>query len=125
MSKRDSLNTYLEEEIEVDGKICEIIYSCKPNHQIKDYIFIIPGNPGIAKYYIELLLLLKKELSNYSIIIIGYAGFTLKNRKVALTIEEEATHKKEVILNILNEIPEDSKINIIGHSVGGLVIRRI
>lgn len=92
------------------------------NNKLK--IFIIPGNPGIAEYYIEFAKCMADEINiDSDIYIISYAGFSLKkNRHYALL--EELQHKKDVILYLTGD-EQNTEIIIIGHSIGGWITKEI
>ncbi|WCL49618.1 hypothetical protein [Leptospira sp. GIMC2001] len=108
---------------------------------IHKFIFIIPGNPGIADYYNNLKNLLESGLGRYtSIHILPYYGFRKDKPDRLYNLIEETEDKIDQIEAILNlhtkntsikksksksEKKEKFQIILIGHSIGGWIAKEI
>lgn len=89
----------------------------------KDVIICITGNPGIPDFYIEFAAELYKS-TGLPLCIIGHAGHdvvpdeqssVLKGQEHLFHLEGQLKHKLELINNYIDK---QSKLHLIGHSIG-------
>lgn len=112
-------NMLTEKEENISGINTDIISYCSES---KTKILIFPGNPGIADLYKNFAELIIEAMGgNCCIYIIGYAGFTKKKPERHYTIQEETEHKAEVIHQLRKNWAPDSRIFILGHSIGSWI----
>jgi len=85
-------------------------------------ILIVPGNPGLASFYEEFMLVLQKELSDEALSIwaVSHIGHEQKSppylpTERTYTLEEQVEHKLALIDLLL---PPSARITLIGHSIG-------
>jgi len=85
-------------------------------------ILIVPGNPGLASFYEEFMLVLQREISEepLSIWAVSHIGHEQKSPSYlpierTYTLEEQVEHKLALIDLLL---PPSARITLIGHSIG-------
>ncbi|HMV45101.1 MAG TPA: hypothetical protein PK079_15975 [Leptospiraceae bacterium] len=89
-------------------------------------ILILPGNPGIGSLYIDLgKILYEKFNGQLNLYLISYAGFTKKKSEKKYTLKEELDHKINLIQELKKEWHPDSKVLIVGHSIGAWLAKEI
>ena len=66
---------------------------------MKTHIFVVPGNPGITKYYEDFSNLLKD--SGLKVDILSYETFTDPYESCSFSIENEVSNKKDQILKLI------------------------
>ncbi|EZA59152.1 hypothetical protein DMN91_007758 [Ooceraea biroi] len=100
-------------------------------HSSKHVVLVIPGNPGIPRFYEEFVKTLNSKLtSDIPVWIIGHAGHVQppENLEIAMPSDKkwaeyygltaQIRHKAEFIKKY---IPEDAQLHIIGHSIGAWI----
>jgi len=95
--------------------------------QNKDIIIIIPGNPGLAEFYVEFMQSLQVSMESrppvtvWSVAHAGHDTFSpswLPTDK-AFNFEEQIEHKLDVLASL---IPTSARITLVGHSIGCKII---
>ncbi|MCB1190689.1 MAG: hypothetical protein H7A23_23075 [Leptospiraceae bacterium] len=121
------MSLFVKKIINVDGIDSEIYQNTNlKTHEQFFHIVIIPGNPGIGGYYLNLSRSIwEKTKGQYGLSILSYAGFTEQNTNRVFSITEEAEHKIKLIKVIRQELPKNSKLILIGHSIGGWICLKI
>mmetsp|Transcript_13299 Transcript_13299/g.21818 ORF Transcript_13299/g.21818 Transcript_13299/m.21818 type:complete len:358 (-) Transcript_13299:103-1176(-) len=82
--------------------------------------FLIPGNPGVVTYYTKFL----KELHSlyngrHRVVGVGHLGHD--NNGGLYSLEDQILHKLDVFDMLESEVKPETKIILIGHSVGAYV----
>ncbi|XP_034830421.1 lipid droplet-associated hydrolase [Maniola hyperantus] len=87
----------------------------------ENVIMCITGNPGISEFYIDFASELYR-CTSIPVCIIGHAGHEEsldKNNKHLFNLNDQLLHKLDLIEN---HIDKNSKIHLIGHSIGAWMI---
>lgn len=97
-------------------------------HSSKNIILVIPGNPGVPRFYEGFIKALNSKLaSDTPVWVIGHAGHVQppENLDIAMpgdhkwaecySLTAQVQHKAEFIKKY---VPEDAHLHIIGHSIG-------
>uniref|UniRef100_A0A060SYX5 ARAD1C04334p n=1 Tax=Blastobotrys adeninivorans TaxID=409370 RepID=A0A060SYX5_BLAAD len=94
------------------------------------FVFI-PGNPGLADFYIPYLKKVAEELPEYEIFCPSHLGFgtttveegSVSNELPVYTLDQQIDHKVDLIHRLTRNGPR--KLVIMGHSVGSWFVQRI
>jgi hypothetical protein len=85
-------------------------------------IILIPGNPGVASFYLEFANILSEFLKIPATFhCISYAGFNQDFHGKLYSLTEEIEHKKSVYHFLKKSWKPKTKVWIIGHSIGGYI----
>lgn len=97
-------------------------------HSSKNIVLIIPGNPGVPRFYESFMKALNSKLtSDTPVWIIGHAGHVQppKNLDIAMPgddkWEEHYSLKAQIrhkVAFIKKYVPEDAHLHLVGHSIG-------
>ncbi|XP_069182433.1 lipid droplet-associated hydrolase-like [Procambarus clarkii] len=118
-------------EILVRGKPTEVLSLGQSlNENPENVILIIPGNPGVASYYINFMQTIYASLKDtHSVWTISHAGHCHTSHISAwpdnnhvYDLEEQIHHK---IAFIQDHIPQQANVTLIGHSIGCQIILKI
>ncbi|EDK42078.1 hypothetical protein LELG_00256 [Lodderomyces elongisporus NRRL YB-4239] len=101
-----------------------------------DLLVMVPGNPGLVKYYIPYLNLIQKSIPRFEVYCIGYAGYFDKSSKHSTTsakvynVDEQIHHMHQVLKQIiLNHWKKDQdrppRLFFLSHSLGAFITQRI
>ncbi|KAI8902663.1 hypothetical protein BC833DRAFT_520839 [Globomyces pollinis-pini] len=91
----------------------------------RNVLLMIPGNPGIAEYYLPFLTTVKSQLGpKLDIIAVSYPGFTA-NDHVLLSLKEQVDHKIALLDLLIDIYPDNTRFFIAGHSVGAYMAHQI
>ncbi|CAH2231651.1 jg19470 [Pararge aegeria aegeria] len=107
--------------IRLNGVQTPLITWGDPISNNENVIICITGNPGISDFYIEFASELFKSMS-IPICVIGHAGHEEsldKKNKYLFNLKDQLEHKLDLIENHINK---NSKIHLIGHSIGAWMI---
>nr|XP_012235242.1 PREDICTED: UPF0554 protein C2orf43 homolog [Linepithema humile] len=101
-------------------------------HSSKHIVLVLPGNPGVPRFYGDFIKTLSLRLiSDVPVWLIGHAGHVQppKNLDIAMPSDEKWTecygltaqvqHKVEFIKKY---VPEDAHLHLIGHSIGAWMV---
>ncbi|KAJ2948087.1 hypothetical protein O0L34_g9884 [Tuta absoluta] len=110
----------------------ELITWGNPFHsKVKDVIICVTGNPGVPDFYIEFGEQLHKS-TGFPVCVVGHAGHVhladlesnlLSPDRVQLyNLEGQIAHKLDLINN---KIDKNSKLHLIGHSIGAWMLLEI
>jgi pimeloyl-ACP methyl ester carboxylesterase len=84
-------------------------------------VLIVPGNPGVAVFYIPFASAVAASLSDGAVVVVGHAGHDQKRTEEGgkfVGLREQVLHKEAV----LRHFGEPKDVVLIGHSVGSYVI---
>ncbi|XP_069951902.1 lipid droplet-associated hydrolase-like isoform X1 [Cherax quadricarinatus] len=118
-------------EILIRGQPTEVLSLGQSlNESPENIILIIPGNPGLASFYIDFMQTIYSSLKEtHSIWAISHAGHCHTSHISAwpdsnnvYNLEEQINHK---IAFIQDHIPQQAKVTLIGHSIGCQIILRL
>ncbi|XP_071524363.1 lipid droplet-associated hydrolase [Panulirus ornatus] len=96
----------------------------------KSIILIIPGNPGVASYYVSFMQAIYSHLSNkHAVWTISHAGHCCTSDisfwpddSHVYNLKDQINHK---ISFIQDYVPREARITLIGHSIGCHIILKI
>lgn len=83
-------------------------------------VFVIPGNPGVARFYESFALALGEGVDARSVDVVGYLGHTERdrpNRSEWFTLEEQKVHVRDYLAERLRE-ERGRECVVVGHSIG-------
>lgn len=86
-------------------------------------VFVVPGNPGVARFYEAFATALGERLDARTVDVIGYLGHTecaRPNRSEWFTLEEQKAHVRDYVDARLREEAKTSNTEcvVVGHSIG-------
>lgn len=125
-----SLSTYSHQP-------CTSIYHKDPlNNETEDarqLLVMIPGNPGLADFYITYLNLIQKQFPNFELLAISHAGFgSTSDEKIDddkdfafYNLEFQINHKVKIITDFVLRQERMTEIYFLSHSVGSYVTQRV
>ncbi|KAL0131786.1 hypothetical protein PUN28_002971 [Cardiocondyla obscurior] len=102
-------------------------------HSNKRVVLVIPGNPGLPRFYEGFIKALRSK-SNTDVWAIGHAGHTQPPENLAIampgdekwaeyySLTAQVQHKAEFIKRY---IPEDVHLHLIGHSIGAWMVLKL
>mmetsp|Transcript_4910 Transcript_4910/g.16086 ORF Transcript_4910/g.16086 Transcript_4910/m.16086 type:complete len:310 (+) Transcript_4910:175-1104(+) len=108
---------------------------CTPP-QSRDLVVVLPGNPGIAEYYLELAKEVAAGLSGTSVAVVGWLGFSATTEggprgTGVVDLESQIQHGRRTLGELLVTNGSGSpqrpprKVALVGHSIGALVAAEI
>eukprot|EP01063_Lacrimia_lanifica_P024494 TRINITY_DN32391_c0_g1_i1.p1 TRINITY_DN32391_c0_g1~~TRINITY_DN32391_c0_g1_i1.p1 ORF type:complete len:316 (+),score=71.31 TRINITY_DN32391_c0_g1_i1:61-1008(+) len=87
----------------------------------RDVIVVIPGNPGVARFYLKFAAALKKEVKgDPRVVCMSYAGHGFAKRDGVFTVEEQVGFTHGLVGKIAEKNPA-ARLHLVGHSVGAYV----
>ena len=100
---------------------CEYeIVRARRAHASGPCVFVVPGNPGVARFYESFAVELGERLDARAVDVVGYLGHTEKkrpNRSEWFTLEEQKAHVRDYLAERLREEPGREFV-VVGHSIG-------
>jgi pimeloyl-ACP methyl ester carboxylesterase len=115
-------------------------HSSSIKNQLKHLFIMITGNPGVCHIYDPFCQQLNQTLktyyneSEYAILAVSFTAHSLSHtinqyyqqpdQQETFTIEEQIEHKKQLLLHLIKLYP-NTKIHLMGHSVGSYVICKV
>ncbi|KAG7168897.1 lipid droplet-associated hydrolase-like [Homarus americanus] len=118
-------------EVLVRGRPTEVLTLGQSiNENPENIILIIPGNPGLASYYIRFMETIHASLkSTHALWTVSHAGHCHTSHMTycpdtihVYNLEDQIAHK---IAFIQDHIPKGAKVTLVGHSIGCQIILRI
>lgn len=100
-----------------------------------DLLIFIPGNPGLAEYYITYLELIRKQYPRFEIMCISHAGYQTSDDYMKgnqepfeyYDLQYQIQHKVDIIKDKVKQKSQGKPVNLylFSHSVGGYFVQRI
>ncbi|KAK9466938.1 hypothetical protein V1512DRAFT_262703 [Lipomyces arxii] len=121
-------------------KFPTVLYDVAPNYDVSEIgiVFLIPGNPGLPKYYVPYMAYLRAQLPGWRMICTSQAGcdtsasaYAAPDTSTYAGLQEQATHKFDVLKAKLEQHgyfgPEGQakQVVLIGHSIGCWLLQRL
>ncbi|KAI5951159.1 hypothetical protein KGF54_004233 [Candida jiufengensis] len=120
------------EYIEADHIPRTRMYHKQSKTEKNDYLILIPGNPGLINYYVTYLDYIQEKLPQFEIFCIEYLGFLStklqkdsKGNQVIYSVDDQVTHKFNIIKKILKENSQPVNLFFLSHSLGSFITERV
>ncbi|KAI8576325.1 hypothetical protein K450DRAFT_257222 [Umbelopsis ramanniana AG] len=126
------LQTPLKATWNVAGKLTDTSYWPAFHDGKKVVVLLVPGNPGLVDYYTTFCEEIHDALSHSSLSLdiiavshLGHSSKPLNTTKQLFTLQEQIQHKIECFDIIRKQYGPETKIVLIGHSVGSFICTEV